>query len=68
MVDQLLEMAKCLAQFISKSLNFPIEDDINDASLLSKTILESYPMMGDMCWAYSIENDHLFTKNVRCGL
>ena len=68
LVDQSLEMAKSLAQFISKSYDFPIEDYIDDASLLRKTILESYPMIGDMCWAYNVENDHLFTKDVRCGL
>ena len=41
---------------------------IEDAPLLRKTILENYPPIKDMCWAYNAENDHLFTKEIKCGL
>ena len=68
LVDQALEMAKSLAQFIDKSYDFPIRDYIEDAPLLRRKVLEAYPEIGDMCWAYNVKNDHLFTKDIKCGL
>jgi len=70
LVDHVLEMAKSLAQFIDKSspLPLPFKEYIEDAPLLRKTILNQYPKVKNMCWAYNIENNHLFTKKVKCGL
>ena len=68
LVDLTLEMAKSLNQFIPKEFMFHLGDYIDDASALRKKILESYPPAKDMCWAYNIANDHLFTKDVKCGL
>jgi len=68
LVDHTLEMAKSLAQFIEKSRNFPLGDYIEDAQLMREKVLESFPEIKDYCWAYNLENDHLFTKDVKCGL
>ncbi|HCX90264.1 MAG: hypothetical protein COW04_00525 [Deltaproteobacteria bacterium CG12_big_fil_rev_8_21_14_0_65_43_10] len=68
LVDQTLEMAKSMAQFIDNSYNFPIREYIEDAALMRKKVLEVYPQIKDMCWAYKVGNDHLFTKDIKCGL
>ena len=68
LVDQALEMAKSLAQFIDKSYEFPIDDYIDDAPLIRRKVLEVYPQIGDMCWAYNVGNDHLFSREIKCGL
>ena len=68
LVDQTLEMAKIMVQFIDKYYNFPIREYIEDAALMRKKVLEVYPQIKDMCWAYKVGNDHLFTKDIKCGL
>jgi len=68
LVDHTLEMAKTLVQFIDKSYNFPIGKYIDDAPTMRKKVLEVYPQIKDMCWAYKDGNDHLFTSDIRCGL
>ena len=68
LVDQTLEMAKSLAQFIDKSYNLPLREYIEDAALMRKKVLEVYPQIKDMCFAYKAGNNHLFTKNIKCGL
>ena len=68
LVDLTLEMAKSITQFIPKELSFPIGDYIGNAPLLREKILESYPPVRDMCWAYNVGNNHLFTKEIKCGL
>lgn len=68
LVDHTLEMAKSIAQFIDKSRNFPMRDYIDDAPLMREKVLEVYPEIENYCWAYSAGNDHLFTKDVKCGL
>ena len=68
LVDQTLEMAKSLAQFIDKSTNFPLGDYLEDAPLMREKVFEAFPSVKNMCWAYNVENNHLFTKDVKCGL
>lgn len=68
LVDHALEMAKSLAQFIDKSYDFPMGEYLDDAPLMRKKVLDVYPQIKDYCWAYNVKNDHLFTKEVKCGL
>jgi len=68
LVDLTLEMPKGLMQFLVKSQNLPLKEYINDASMLREKILEAYPQITDMCWAYNGKNQHLFTKDTKCGL
>ena len=68
LVDQTLEMAKSLAQFIDQSFQFPFREYIEDAARMRKKVLEVYPQIGDMCFAYNVGNDHLFTEEIKCGL
>jgi len=68
LVDQTLEMARSLVQFLDKSDNFPLKDYIDEAPLMRKKVLERYPGVKNMCWAYMEGNEYLFTKDIRCGL
>lgn len=68
LVDQALEMAKSLYQFIDKSYNIPFSGYIDNAPLFREKVLALYPDIKGMCMAYNTENNHLFTKDVRCGL
>lgn len=68
LVDQALEMAKSLYQFIDKSYNIPFAEYIDNASLFREKVLDLYPGIEGMCMAYNTENNHLFTKDVKCGL
>lgn len=68
LVDHTLEMAKSLAQFIDKSYDFPMGEFIDDAPLMRENVFKAFPEIKDYCWAYNVENGHLFTKDVKCGL
>ncbi len=68
LVDQTLEMAKSLSQFIDKAYNIPINDLLDNAPLLREKVLDVYPEAKNMCWAYNLDNNHLFTKDIKCGL
>ncbi|MFH2011857.1 MAG: DUF2889 domain-containing protein [Pseudomonadota bacterium] len=68
LVDITLEVARSMAQFIDNPQNLPLSDYIEDAGLIRNKIFEIYPKIKNMCFAYNIQNDHLFTKEVKCGL
>ncbi|MDY6967988.1 MAG: DUF2889 domain-containing protein [Spirochaetota bacterium] len=68
LIDLTIEMAKGLSQFINRSKNFIINDYIDDASVIREKVYEVYPDAKNMCWAYNTDNDHLYSKKIKCGL
>jgi len=68
LVDQVLEMAKCLHQFIDKSYEIPFAEHLDNAPLFREKVLAVYPGIDGMCLSYNTNNNHLFTKDVKCGL
>jgi hypothetical protein len=68
LVDQALEMAKCLYQFIDREYDIPFSKYIDNAPLFREKVLAVYPGIQGMCLSYNTENNHLFTKDVKCGL
>ena len=68
LLDQVLEMAKALSQFIDRSINLPLAEYIDDTPKLREKVLEIYPGAKNMCFAYNIKNNHLVTKDIKCGL
>ncbi len=68
LVDQVMEMAKSLSQFIDNSYNILINELLDNAPLLKEKVFDVYPGARNMCWAYNLDNNHLFTRDIKCGL